>query len=388
MTTNVPKWVPVTAAIALASLVLTLVLGFNVDRQRRDEERRDCERAVLFRADSRAMWVYVIGLSGPERTPEEQDRFDAFVAEPRQAPPGTEVRGRRPGSCRAEPLGPPLTKGDRCGKPVEGAWALSPQVRRWTHAPLCPFVSCKTSREAAMPRLPLIFYNIGPAGDRDAPDLAARREVKALLHDKPAVLGLSEAIGWNLPQVPGYRLTRNLGRPGRANIAAYVRTDLKVPQWRIRWHDMRQTWGRTEHDGEHPPRSWLEMYIEGVQVIVGHQPPKFTDNVELSQQEGINLLRTRMSPWTRPTWAGVVGKKHELARPRVVLADFNRGPHEDGPGPKALAERIGGEVVGDRIDAAVVRNGKPVGVCYVGQPAGVRLGSDHPEAFSFTLVTA
>ena len=81
MTTNVPKWVPVTAAIALASLVLTLVLGFNVDRQRRDEERRDCERAVLFRADSRAMWVYVIGLSGPERTPEEQDRFDAFVAE-------------------------------------------------------------------------------------------------------------------------------------------------------------------------------------------------------------------------------------------------------------------------------------------------------------------
>ena len=235
-------------------------------------------------------------------------------------------------------------------------------------------------------RLPMLYYNLGPAGDRPFPAWAARREIRALLHDRPAVLGLSEAVGWPLPQIDGYRLIRNLGRPGRANIAAYVRADLKAPRWRMRWHDLRQTWSRTQHPGTHPPRSWLEMQVEGVQVIVGHQPPKFTDNVIASQQEGINLLRTRMGPWTRPTWKWVVGKKRELARPRVVLADFNRRAHEEGPGPTPLAERIGGEVVGARIDCAVVRNGKAAQVCYIGQPAGVRLMSDHPEALSFTLV--
>lgn len=79
--TGVPKWVTVTASIAVAGLVLTLALGFNVGRQRHDEERRDCERSVAARDDSRAMWLYVIGLSDPNRTPEEQERFDAFVVE-------------------------------------------------------------------------------------------------------------------------------------------------------------------------------------------------------------------------------------------------------------------------------------------------------------------
>lgn len=81
MTRGVPKWVTVTASSALASLVLTLVLGWRVDQLRRNEERRDCERAVAVRVDSRAMWLYVLGLSDPNRTPEEQARFDAFVVE-------------------------------------------------------------------------------------------------------------------------------------------------------------------------------------------------------------------------------------------------------------------------------------------------------------------
>jgi len=231
-----------------------------------------------------------------------------------------------------------------------------------------------------------ILYNLAPADSLER-RRAAAREVRAMLATKPHVLGLNECIGYDLPVIDGYHLFRNLGKPGRANIAAYVNSDLKLPLWRARWHDLRQTWSRTQHDGTHPPRSWLEFRVDGVQVLVGHQPPRFTDNVEASQQEGINLLRRRMGPWLRPSWRLVVGKKRELARGRVVLADFNRAPWtEGGPGPGTLAAAIGGHTVGSRIDCAVVRRMTATSAEYFATVGGLRLGSDHKEAFRFEAV--
>lgn len=87
-----PKFVPIVSVAAVVSLVLVAVLAWQVtrvddaaaEREQRAaaaEEQRDCERAVSNRDDGRAMWLYLIGEAKPDQTPEEQERFDAFVAE-------------------------------------------------------------------------------------------------------------------------------------------------------------------------------------------------------------------------------------------------------------------------------------------------------------------
>ena len=236
-----------------------------------------------------------------------------------------------------------------------------------------------------------VVYNLGPAGDRIDPRGSADREIRALLADHPAILALSEAIGYRLPGVKGYRRLRDASRPGRANIAAYVRDDLPVT--RVRWHDMRRTWPRTEHPGTHPARSWLEFRAGEVQVLVGHQPPKLPQSIPFAnfivtegQMEGIRLLQRRMAPWRRNIFWNKLVLRRTKARPRIALADWNRRPGEDGWGPSRLAELIDGNVVGGRIDCAVVRNLVCVSAEYRAMFAGVRLGSDHKEAFTFAAV--
>jgi hypothetical protein len=76
-----PKVVPIISVTGVAGLVLCGVLAWQVQSSNGREEQRDCERAVAAREDSRAMWLYLIGEANPDRTPEEQKRFDAFVIE-------------------------------------------------------------------------------------------------------------------------------------------------------------------------------------------------------------------------------------------------------------------------------------------------------------------
>lgn len=220
------------------------------------------------------------------------------------------------------------------------------------------------------------FYNLRVGRDLDQ----VRREIRALLVAEPLVLGLCEGVGYDLVEVPGYDLVRDRSTASRANIAAYVRRGKLRNE---RWHDMHETWHRTEHPGVHEARSWLELRVGKTQVIVGHQPPKFTSNTEKAQAEGIAFLTGRMAPWTRANWTKKGNKERALGRPRVVLMDANRRPNEGGPGPTQLARQIDGQVVGTSIDLAVVRGGKVSRVRYVKQPAGVLLRSDHPDALTF-----
>lgn len=206
-------------------------------------------------------------------------------------------------------------------------------------------------------------------------------EVRALLGSGPHVLGLCEAIGYTLPGVKGYKLFRDTSTKSRANIAAYVTVDVPAPADKVQWHDCKQTWTRTQHPGTHEPRSWLEFRLDGVQVLVGHQPPKGTDNVQKSQQEGIDLCAKRLAPWLRDDWDQKTKAEKQDAKdcPRVVLADWNRGPHESGPGPEQLCDRIDGWTAGSKIDAAVLRgNDAAVKDCYyTDDPQGLELESDH-----------
>lgn len=196
-------------------------------------------------------------------------------------------------------------------------------------------------------------------------------EVRAILATGPAVLGINEAVGHDLPQVPGYRLVRDRSSESRANIAAYQRSD--VAGLRARWHDLRQTWSRTQHAGQHPPRSFVSFRTGGCRTVVAHQAPKGTDNTVAAQEEGVVVLSGLLV--TRPP-----------GRPALVIMDANRRRGEAGPGPSSLADRVGGQVVGDRIDCAVVTGDADVeDVDYVSRVGAVRLRSDHPHALRFTL---
>jgi len=205
------------------------------------------------------------------------------------------------------------------------------------------------------------------------------KEVRALLDSRPVFLGLCEATGYDLPGVEGYRLTRDTSTKSRANVAVYVAVDLAR---KVTWHDCSETWTRTEHPGTHEPRSWIEVRVGGCQFLNGHQPPKGTDNTTKAQQEGIDLVDARMAPWHRDDWQGKTDEEKADAKacPRLALADWNRGPSESGPGPKALTDQIDGWVGGKHIDLAVCR-GKEVWLreaVYKDTVAGVPLLSDHP----------
>lgn len=127
-----------------------------------------------------------------------------------------------------------------------------------------------------MKRVPFAFENLGPA---DRP-FQIDRELRALANllnpdpdrRRPKVLGVCEAVGKVLPDtLTPYRLIRDRSTPSRANIALYLLARLHVEA--IRWHDLRETWPRTEHPGIHEPRSILRVEVEGWRVLVGHAPP-------------------------------------------------------------------------------------------------------------------
>jgi hypothetical protein len=226
------------------------------------------------------------------------------------------------------------------------------------------------------------LYNLGPGRANSQ----VVREVRAILGTRPAVAGLVEAL-YDLPGgIPDYELVRSTTRPGRTNIAAYVRKDLGLG--RVRWVDLEETWGRTERPGIHPPRSFPYFRVGRAQVIVHHQCPKHTDNTIAAQREGIRALTKVMAPWTRDDWDGR-SQRHQarqLARPRILLWDPNRGPDEPGPGPATLARAVGGKIIGQsNIEAGLTVNARGRNPDLREFAGGIRLRSNHHHAFTFDL---
>lgn len=226
----------------------------------------------------------------------------------------------------------------------------------------------------------LAFYNLRvgrPAGQ-------VEKEIRAILNEwRPAILGLCEALGYDLPGVQDYVKIRDASSKSRENIAAYVKASLDGPD-KIQWHDMEETWSRTERPGTHEARSWLEFRAGKLQALIGHQPPKGTDNTKAAQSEGIELCKKRMAPWTRADWSerSEEDKADAKAQARIALADWNRKPGEEGPGPTQLAEKIGGYTIGKKIDGAVARQAELVSSSYPEWAGSVDLCSDHLCAFS------
>lgn len=206
----------------------------------------------------------------------------------------------------------------------------------------------------------LITYNVRPRSERKHPNESVAAEIRALLADSPAVLGLQEVIGYDLPEVPGYRLIRDTSRPGRANIAAYVREGLGRVS--VTWRDGRETWRRTEHEGQHPARSYLGLGFGTTGVVVGHQaPPTRYHDTGAARREGVKIVRDLLAPYDRG----------------AVLWDANARAGDGGPGPDLLAQLLGGWVAGDGIDNVVGKGARRIASAYFRSVNGVRLNTDH-----------
>lgn len=233
---------------------------------------------------------------------------------------------------------------------------------------------------------PLTFYNVD--NGRDVQQVA--KEIRALLDPRPAILGLCET-NMELPSVEDYRLVRDRSRPGRENLAAYVKSNLEVSD--VTWLDLHETWTRTNpgQSGQHWPRSILEFRAGRLKVWVAHAPPKGTDNVKASQGEHTDKLVARMAPWTRDDWDERSDADQAAAKDqaRVILWDANRKVGEGDHGPDSVGRRCDASHAGGKIDLSTYRGGEVKGkanAAYFSQVAGVKLKSDHGHAFRFDLI--
>lgn len=236
----------------------------------------------------------------------------------------------------------------------------------------------RLANEFALVRL--VFYNLRVG--RSARRVRLELRVLAALF-RPAVLCGSEGLGYDLRPIRGYVLLRDRSKQSRANIFAYVKANRRLRN--VRWHDLVETWMRTEHPGVHPPRSFLEFLVEGIRVIVLHQAPVTrTRDSGPSRREGIELVIDRMAPEQREHFADrtVDGQMIARIRPEVAIGDWNAVATTNGPSPQDVVDAVGGRIAGHTIDAAVVRNAEPVKVRYVKQTtwAGLlfRFLTDHP----------
>ena len=148
------------------------------------------------------------------------------------------------------------------------------------------------------------------------------------------------------------------------------------------WITHRQTWGRTQADGEHWARESMVYAIGKAPFLVAHQAPRYTDNTDAAQAEGIDLIAARMAPWRqKQPRPGTSPQRRVIQRlrPRRLCWDSNSRVG-DKHGPDVLAKRIGGQVtLGNRIDNVVSRCMRVV-ARLVASVNGVPLKSDHRHA--------
>lgn len=223
----------------------------------------------------------------------------------------------------------------------------------------------------------VVFYNL----DNGRPHSQVQDEVDALCEDhQPTFFIGAEAGGYEL-STPGYRTRRRPKRirrdtverrqriEARRNIVILIRRGTFTrPSRRI---DLTATWRRTKFPqlGTHEPRTFPAWRWARTEWIAPHQAPPNIPNREQAQLEGVFAMIKRTQ-----------SQKHA-----VLVGDWNarRG---DKTGPSVVADAIAGQVVGHRIDAAVVKGWHVLSSRYVETAGGQPLKSDHGHAFVIKLV--
>lgn len=256
---------------------------------------------------------------------------------------------------------PPTPTGAIVTTPTPSTNSYVQQRRQHDHQTTAPPDPTKPYRVVSYN---LATYRERGLGSQAAANAQASHELHVItVQAKPAVINLQEAIGYTLPTLPGYRLIRDTSRPGRANLATYVRNDLPITD--VQWTDLRDTWPRTEHPGTHPARSLLAFTAGNVRWVNLHQPPVGGH----PKAENYHAIQHLFAVSSLPT---------------VAAGDWNAAgssPYS----PSTLARTIDGEAASaTEIDNGVVSHGRISKSVWRRRFLGLLLGSDHRHAFVFT----
>lgn len=201
------------------------------------------------------------------------------------------------------------------------------------------------------------FLNLGPSTTTDR---EASSDIKAMLNTKPALVLGCEAIGKGaLPHAPpGYVKIRDTSIEGRANIFAYVQTFSNPLDWK--WTDCNKEFPRNNGPGQHWPRSILQFPFGKAQIVVAHKPPLWK-GAGPARWEHDQKLAKIMEPNDNPK------------RTRLLFWDSNGMD-----GAEKLADKIGGRVIGSKIDNCIVRKVDNQAHDYKNSADGHVFHTDHP----------
>jgi hypothetical protein len=213
------------------------------------------------------------------------------------------------------------------------------------------------------------FINLGPSSTTDR---EAAADINAILATEPDLLLGCEANGKGSLPAPHKDQTkiRDTSRPGRANLFAYVNSDLDPSN--VKWTDCNQTFPRNNGPGQHWPRSIVQFPFQGQQIVVAHKPPLWRGSGP-ARYEHDRKLASILNPGQTTT---------TRSRSRLLMWDCNGMD-----GAETLADKVDARVVGDRIDCAIIRKITIKDWDYRKSIDGHKFATDHPWGALFVQFT-
>ena len=227
-----------------------------------------------------------------------------------------------------------------------------------------------------MPIVEVVYLNAGPPSEVTPRETDA--DINAILTRwQPDILMGTEVIGDGPlpPRGPRYATkVRDRDNIRHSNLFGYFDRP-----FRVKWKDM--TTPIPRRPGRHgilPPRAFYRGDYQGAQVTDAHHPPGWR-GTGASRLEHRNALVKSFAPWLRDDWMQkwdtAEKRRRARERPRLLGWDCNMAPRV----VRAMANHMGAEVIGDKIDCLIVRNMEVVGEpIYTRNIDGHTLHTDHP----------
>jgi hypothetical protein len=166
------------------------------------------------------------------------------------------------------------------------------------------------------------FYNLAPAGDPMRGEVFVQRELTAIANfvdpesnerKRPKVLGVCEAVGRALPPLDRFNLLRSREDASKANVALYVRDDLRHGEPRWIMHGRR--WPNILRPGLHDPRATLVVKVENWRVVVAHAPQAPREVFPVATREALDAARDE--------WLDIMLRLLDRSGPVLLLSDPN-----------------------------------------------------------------
>lgn len=208
--------------------------------------------------------------------------------------------------------------------------------------------------------LQIVGYNL----DNNRGTATVEAELNTLAGTLADVIAYCEGAGYDAiaARIPGYDLHTRRGKgPSARDAGLLTRHGVNAHGFRLARTHAR--WRRDKNPSKwHWPRSFPSVVVDGVRVVSVHMP-------------------RQTHPYAYAVcWLRLLSIAASTRRPLVLVGDWNKGLHAEGPFTPSLLARLGGfRTIGRGIDGALYRGGVARDLEYADG-----YGSDH-KPFRFIL---